>query len=58
MHGNHIFASFALILGAGTLIVAGSICALSSQIQTLADYLKARGRQRRTASERATSPFT
>jgi hypothetical protein len=57
MHGNHIFASFALILGAGTLIVAGSICVLSSQVRTLTDFLKDRGRQRRDASERATSPF-
>jgi hypothetical protein len=47
MYGNHLtIASFTLILGAGSLIVTGSICALSSQIRTLADFLKDRGRHR------------
>ncbi len=58
MHGNHIFASLALMIGAGTLIVAGSICAVSSRVRTLTDFLKDRGRRRQAASDRATHPFT
>jgi hypothetical protein len=50
MHAhNQMIASLTLYLGAGTLILAGSICALSSQIQTLISFLKGRGRQRQSS---------
>ena len=50
MYGhNQTIASLTLYLGAAALIVAGSICALSSQLQTLIDYLKGRGRQRQSS---------
>jgi hypothetical protein len=50
MHGNHItIANFTLILGAGTLIVAGFICSLSSQVRTLLDFFKDRARHRHSS---------
>lgn len=47
MHGTHLsIASVTLFLWTGTMIVAGSACVVSSQVQALGDFLKDRGRHR------------
>jgi hypothetical protein len=45
MHANHpTIASLTLLLGAGTLIVSGSICMLSAQARTVTEFFRNRGR--------------
>ncbi len=57
MHGNHLtLASFTLILGAGTLIVTGSIWVLSSQVRKLVDLLEEQAKAGEGARPRKLGP--